>query len=93
MDREELHAEIARSETGVLNNLEMLHNLVDDAPRPEPQIRYRLNVTNSVKGVRTTDATVEYIGSDRMTADEFMSIQVIFQAKVDEAYPPPNLTL
>jgi len=55
-----------------------------------PQIRYRLNVTDSVKGVRTTDSTMELIGDfAQVDLDGFMVYQREFQRAVDQAYPPP----
>lgn len=55
-----------------------------------PQLRFRCNVQYSVKGVRTTDATVELVG-DEYDADKFWALQLDFQRKVDEMYPPPVL--
>ena len=65
--------------------------------RPKPQIRYRLNVQYNVKGIRTTDATVELVGDLDSTEDggaqqikSFLELQVAFQKKVDNIYPPPQ---
>ena len=58
----------------------------------QPQIRYRLNVSDSTKGVRTTDSTLEWSGNPQdMTAEEFVALRQVFQAEVDKAYPPPTL--
>jgi len=62
--------------------------------QPRPQIRYRLNVSYSTKGIQTTDSTAELVGPlydfDLLTA--FLVRQTHFQMKVDDLYPPPLTT-
>ena len=55
------------------------------------QIRYRLNVSYSVKGIQTTDSTAELVGplDDPKLLTKFLTRQTIFQKKVDNLYPPP----
>tara|TARA_Y100000310_G_scaffold236599_1_gene239826 strand:- start:3322 stop:3522 length:201 start_codon:yes stop_codon:yes gene_type:complete len=61
-------------------------------PTAQPQVRYRLNVQYSVKGVRSTDATMEMTGPwTEIDAHGFLGLQREFQAKVDTLYPPPPL--
>jgi hypothetical protein len=57
------------------------------------QIRRRLNVSTSVKGVRTTDTTLEIVSDEqagwKLDNLQFLEIQTAFQAEVDKLYPPP----
>ena len=61
--------------------------------RPAPTVRARINVSTSVKGVVTTDTTLEYFADDRdYDAARVMELRQELSAKVDAAYPPPPLT-
>ncbi len=60
---------------------------------PAPTVRARVNVSTSVKGVVTTDTTLEYFADDRdYDADRVMELWQELNAKVDAAYPPPPFT-
>jgi hypothetical protein len=61
---------------------------VGDEQQAGPVIRRRLNVSSSVKGIRTADFTVEITGG---TEDEFWAHFNSFADAVDKAYPPPAL--
>lgn len=54
-------------------------------PSTEPIWRYRLNKSTSVKGVATTDATVEATGVDHET---FQDEAKRYMAWVDSEWPP-----
>ena len=59
-------------------------------PRPAPTVRVRINVSDSVKGIRTTDTTLEHSGDLRDTdLDQIVEMRLALTAKVDAAYPPP----
>ena len=50
----------------------------------------RLNVSVSVKGVKTTDATFTWDGPlDEATQERFFEASAQYFAAVDAAYPPP----
>ena len=50
----------------------------------------RLNVSVSVKGVKTSDATITWDGPiDETTQESFFEAADKFFAEVDAAYPPP----
>ena len=62
-------------------------------PRPAPTVRVRINVSTSVKGVVTTDTTLEYFGDSRdVVLDAVVELRKELTAKVDAVYPPPPLT-
>jgi len=49
--------------------------------------RYRLNVSQSVKGIETSDATIEYAGDD-LTWEEFLGKYAQpYQAHIRKLYP------
>ncbi len=63
----------------------------------KPIWRFRVNKSVSVKGVVTTDATVEVtIPTDHLNwtvdkaMDEYWSVAATFFGKVDREYPPPT---
>jgi hypothetical protein len=60
---------------------------------PAPTVRARVNVSTSVKGVVTTDTTLEYFADARdYDADRVMELRKELSAAVDAAYPPPPLS-
>ena len=60
--------------------------------RPSPTVRVRINVSTSVKGVVTTDTTLEHFGDIRdFDLDAIVELRKELSAKVDAAYPPPPL--
>ena len=60
--------------------------------RPAPTVRARVNVSDSVKGIRTTDTTLEFYGDLRdYNPDRVTEMRVELSAKVDAEYPPPPL--
>ncbi len=61
--------------------------------RPAPTVRVRINVSTSVKGVVTTDTTLEWFGDLRdYDLNEVLDQREALSTKVDAAYPPPPLT-
>lgn len=61
--------------------------------RPAPTVRVRINVSTSVKGVVTTDTTLEHFGDLRDTdLDAIVEMRLQLTNKVNEVYPPPPLT-
>ena len=49
--------------------------------------RYRINVSTSVKGIHTYDATVEIQG-DNVTMEEVLMESTRLVAELDKRYPP-----
>lgn len=61
--------------------------------RPAPTVRVRINVSTSVKGVVTTDTTLEHFGDIRdLDLDVILQLRTELSMKVDSVYPPPPLT-
>ena len=61
-----------------------------EVKRPAQTFRARINVSDSVKGVRTADSTLEMTGDIRdYDEDDFVAMRVSLTAKVDAEYPPP----
>ncbi len=61
--------------------------------RPAPTVRVRINVSTSVKGVVTTDTTLEHFGDLRdIDLDAIVEMRLQLTSKVDVLYPPPPLT-
>jgi hypothetical protein len=61
--------------------------------KAHPQVRYRVSVEDSVKGVRHTNSTFEMMGGmDEIYLADFQKAQLEFQDWVDRMYPPPNPT-
>lgn len=57
----------------------------------ERRVRYRVNVSTSVKGVKTWDATVEVDGdSEWATRTEVLMRSDLLVASLDQRYPPPT---
>lgn len=69
---------------------ELAHALREFEPVRPPTVRYRLNVKDSVAGIRTTDLTVEVSG-EHVSFQQFATLQVEAQDWVDHEYPPPPL--
>ena len=60
--------------------------------RPAPTVRVRINVSTSVKGITTTDTTLEWFGDLRDYDDEkVLVLRENLSDRVDAAYPPPPL--
>ena len=60
---------------------------------PAPTVRVRINVSTSVKGIVTTDTTLEHFGDIRdLDLDEIVEMRLQLTNKVDAVYPPPPLT-
>ena len=57
----------------------------------KPIVRRRVNVSTSVKGIRTTDATFEITGD--VGEREYWDMFNVFMDAVDVAFPPPPLDL
>jgi len=51
--------------------------------------RYRVNISTSVKGVKTYDCTVDMTGT---SMDEVLSESDKLVAEMDKRYPPPKET-
>ena len=61
--------------------------------RPAPTVRVRINVSTSVKGIVTTDTTLEHFGDLRdLDLDEILQLRTELSLRVDACYPPPPLT-
>jgi len=59
--------------------------------RPAPTIRVRINVSDSVKGIRTSDTTLEVYGDLRdYEVDDIVALREELSTKVDAVYPPPH---
>ena len=60
--------------------------------RPAPTVRARAKVTTSVKGVRTTESTLEWDGDIRdYDIDVVMDLREVLTESLDKVYPPPEL--
>lgn len=54
------------------------------------QVRYRINVSTSVKGVKTFDCTFEYIGPPNVQDMRYaLERSDALVAALDARYPPP----
>ena len=59
-----------------------------------PAIRRRVNISTSVRGIQTADATIEITnlmenGKGQEDSDAFKKIALEYFAWVNEAWPPP----
>jgi 20S proteasome alpha/beta subunit len=64
-----------------------LEDAVDNAHQAHRSLRYRVNVSTSVKGVKTWDVTCD---GDEYTMEEILERSDAIVAELDKRYPPPD---
>ena len=74
---------------------DVLDRVLEDLHRgaiSDPQVRARINVSYSVKGVRTTDTTLEWSGDlQDYDEDRILAMRQSLSLGVDALFPPPPL--
>ncbi len=74
---------------------EAIDQVLEDLHRgaiSDPQVRARINVSYSVKGVRTTDTTLEWSGDFQdYNEAEMLKLRWSLSTGVDALFPPPPL--